>query len=188
LTSIESEQKCLSDQLDTPLCKARHPARIMHKFTTASPKSLVLTVLRDPQAGAPGLPSVSLYRYGGVRGERDGVKFAKRQRHDVDVHRGGGATKKLMPSRRHPSGWWGLRATSVSLVVVDVPASPSPCSLISPRKPHQRTLPYLLNEALNVPYSTFAGASVARLVRPALSALRDENLCIIRARKRIIGS
>jgi len=34
---------------------------------------------------------------------------------------------------------------------------------------------------LNVPYSTFAGASVARLVRSALSALRDENLCIIRA-------
>ena len=30
-------------------------------------------------------------------------------------------------------------------------------------------------------YSTLAWASVARLVRPALSALRDENLCIIRA-------
>ena len=151
-------------------------ARIMHNFSTASPKSLVLTVLRSV-----GLPSVSLHRYSGVRGERDGVKFAKRQRHDVDVHRGGGATKKLMPSRRHLSGWWGLRATSVSLVVADVPASPSPCSLISPRKPHQRTLPYLWNEALNVPYSTLAGVSVARLVRPALSALRDENLCIIRA-------
>ncbi len=64
-------------------------ARIMHKFSTASPKSLVLTVLRDPQAGAPGL--------------------------------------------------------------------------------------------LSVPYSTLAGASVTRLVRSALSALRDENLCIIRA-------
>jgi len=35
---------------------------------------------------------------------------------------------------------------------------------------------------LNVPYSTFAGASVARLVRSALSSLRDENLCIIRAK------
>ncbi len=34
---------------------------------------------------------------------------------------------------------------------------------------------------LSVPYSTLAGASVARLVRPVLSALRDENLCIIRA-------
>ncbi len=65
-------------------------ARIMHKFSTASLKSLVLTVLRDPQAGTPGL--------------------------------------------------------------------------------------------LSVPYSMLAGASVARLVRPALSALRDENLCIIRAR------
>ena len=128
-------------------------ARIMHNFSTASPKSLVLTVLRSV-----GLPSVSLHRYSGVRGERDGVKFAKRQRHDVDVHRGGGATKKLMPSRRHLSGWWGLRATSVSLVAADVPASPSPCSLISPRKPHQRTLPYLWNEALNVPYSTLAGS------------------------------
>ena len=148
----------------------------MHKFSTASPKTLVLTVLRSVV-----LPSVSLHRYGGVRGERDGVKFAKRQRHDVTVHRGGGATKKLMPSRRHPSGWWELWATSVSLVVVDVPASPSPCSLISPRKTHQRTLPYLWNEALNVPYSTLASASVARLASPALSALRDENLCIIRA-------
>ncbi len=34
---------------------------------------------------------------------------------------------------------------------------------------------------LNVPYSTFAGASVARLVRSALSSLRDKNLCINRA-------
>jgi hypothetical protein len=38
---------------------------------------------------------------------------------------------------------------------------------------------------LNVLKSTFAGASVVRLVRPALSALRDENLCIIRARVNI---
>jgi hypothetical protein len=36
---------------------------------------------------------------------------------------------------------------------------------------------------LNVPYSTFAGASVARLVRSSLSSLRDKNLCIIRAKK-----
>ncbi len=35
---------------------------------------------------------------------------------------------------------------------------------------------------LSVPYSTLAGASVTLLVRPALSALRDENLCIIRAK------
>ena len=34
---------------------------------------------------------------------------------------------------------------------------------------------------LNVPYSTFAGASVARLARSSLSSLRDKNLCIIRA-------
>ena len=40
---------------------------------------------------------------------------------------------------------------------------------------------------LNVPYSTFAGAdpqtgALARLVRSALSSLRDKNLCIVRAR------
>jgi hypothetical protein len=35
---------------------------------------------------------------------------------------------------------------------------------------------------LSVPYSTLAGVWVARLVNPALSALRDENLCIIRAK------
>ncbi len=35
---------------------------------------------------------------------------------------------------------------------------------------------------LNVPYSTFAGASVARLVKSAFSSLRDKNLCIIRAK------
>ena len=34
----------------------------------------------------------------------------------------------------------------------------------------------------SVGHSTFAGASVARLVRSALSSLRDKNLCIIRAR------
>ncbi len=48
--------------------------------------------------------SVSLHKYGNVCGERDGVEFAKRRRRDVTVHRGGGATKKSMPSRRHPSG------------------------------------------------------------------------------------
>jgi xanthine dehydrogenase iron-sulfur cluster and FAD-binding subunit A len=36
---------------------------------------------------------------------------------------------------------------------------------------------------LNVPYSTFAAASVAHLVRLAFSPLRDENLCIIPARE-----
>ncbi len=42
---------------------------------------------------------------------------------------------------------------------------------------------------LNVPDSTFAGAwgtrlRVTRLVRPALSSLRDKNLCITRATRR----
>ncbi len=36
---------------------------------------------------------------------------------------------------------------------------------------------------LNVLKSTFAGASVVSLVRSAPSSLRDENLCIIRAKK-----
>ncbi len=83
--------------------------------------------------------SASFHKYGDVCGQRDGVEFAKGRRRDVSVHHGGGATKKLMPSRRHPSGCWRLRVISVSLVVADVPASPSPRSLISPRKPHQQT-------------------------------------------------
>ena len=37
---------------------------------------------------------------------------------------------------------------------------------------------------LNVLYSTFAGTSVARLVRPALSPLPDKNLCINRAQEK----
>ncbi len=40
-------------------------------------------------------------------------------------------------------------ATPVSLVVVDVPASPSPCSLISPRQPHQQTAWYSWDETLD---------------------------------------
>ena len=49
------------------------------------------------------------------------------------------------------------------------------------------TLPALHSVGLlNVPYSTFAGASdpqagAPALVRAALSSLRDENLCIARA-------
>jgi len=39
---------------------------------------------------------------------------------------------------------------------------------------------------LNVLDSTFAGTSVARLVRPALSPLRDKNLCIIRAQEKAV--
>ncbi len=44
---------------------------------------------------------------------------------------------------------------SVSLVVADVPASPPPRSLISPRKPHQQTSSYFWNETLRLdPAST----------------------------------
>ena len=54
----------------------------------------------------------------------------------MPVHRRGGATKKATPSRRNPSGGWGLRVISASLVVDDVTTSPPPRSLTSPRKPH----------------------------------------------------
>ena len=111
-------------------------ARIMHKFSTASPQASVLTVLR-----LVGLPNVLLHRYGGVRGERDGVKFAKRQRHDVDVHRGGGATKKLMPSPPPPFGLMGVAGGPLCRSSASMSLHrPSPCSLISPRKTHQRNV------------------------------------------------
>ncbi len=48
--------------------------------------------------------SVSSQEYHDVCGKRDGVEFAKQRRRDVTVHRGGGATKKSKPSRRHPLG------------------------------------------------------------------------------------
>ncbi len=59
-----------------------NPAGIIQKFSTAAATPSVLTA-RPASAGAPGLLSASFHRYGGVRGERDGVKFAKRQRRDV---------------------------------------------------------------------------------------------------------
>ena len=40
---------------------------------------------------------------------------------------------------------------------------------------------------LNVPYSTFAGASIARLARSSLSSLRYKNLCIVQAWDRLRG-
>ncbi len=39
------------------------------------------------------------------------------------------------PSRPNPSGGWGLRAISLSLVVVDVPAAPTPLFATSPATP-----------------------------------------------------
>ena len=54
--------------------------------------------------------------------------------------------------------------------------------------PKSSALPALHSVGLlNLPYSTFAGASdpqagAPALARSALSSLRDENLCIIRAR------
>ncbi len=40
-------------------------AGIMHKFSTAATKSSALTVLRDPQAGTPGLLNVPTVRLRG---------------------------------------------------------------------------------------------------------------------------
>jgi len=57
-------------------------------------------------------------------------------------HRRGAPTQQMLPRRRNPKGAWGLRAISALLVVNDVPASPPPRALISPRKPHARGLLY----------------------------------------------
>ncbi len=70
----------------------------------------------------------------------------------MSVHRGGGATKKIDAVPLPPLGLMGvLRATSVSFVVADVPASPPPRSLISPRKTHQQMSWYSWDETLNLP-------------------------------------
>ncbi|MCH8017744.1 MAG: hypothetical protein IH917_14100 [Acidobacteria bacterium] len=42
------------------------------------------------------------------------------------------------PSRPNPSGGWGLRAISLSLVVADVPALPPPLFVTSSRNPIRR--------------------------------------------------
>ena len=52
-------------------------------------KSILQYALQPVQMKGIRMLSVSFHKYGDVCGERDGVEFA---------------TKKLMPSRRHPSG------------------------------------------------------------------------------------
>ena len=108
---------------------------VSHRFVGDKDSSLCKQVFYASKAqGEPMvLGSVSSHEYHDVCGERDGVEFA---------------TKKSMPSRRHPSGRWGLRAISASLVVADVPASPPPRSLISPPKPHQQMSWYSWDETL----------------------------------------
>ncbi len=59
----------------------------MHKLSTAVPQSSSVRCAPTarPASGYP-LPwanSASFHRYGGVRGERDGVELAKRRRRDV---------------------------------------------------------------------------------------------------------
>jgi len=58
---------------------------------------------------------------------------------DAGAHRRGAATKQTGPPRRHPQGGRGSRAISASLVVNDVPTSPPPHSLTSPREPRPHT-------------------------------------------------
>ncbi len=117
----------------------------MHEFSTAVPQSSALTALCFL-----GLASASFHRYGGVRGERDGVEFAKRRRRDVWCigEEEGQRTRCRPAATLRADGGCGrplCRSSSPMFLT-----SPSPCSLISPRKTHQRTSAYLSSEALNV--------------------------------------
>ncbi len=86
--------------------------------------------------------STHFNKYGDVCWERDGAQIEARRRVDAGTS-ARRSNKKMGPSRPNLSGGWGLRAISLSLVVVDVPASPPPLFATSPRKPHPQTLPYL---------------------------------------------
>ncbi len=86
--------------------------------------------------------STHFHKYGDVCWERDGAQIEARRRVDAGTS-ARRSNKKMGPSRPNPSGGGGLRAISLSLVVVDVPASPPPLFATSPRKPHPQTLPYL---------------------------------------------
>ena len=133
----------------------------MHKLSTTVPQSSTLTA--RPEAGTPflGLTSASFHRYGGVRGERDGVEFAKRRRRDVwCIAEEEGQRNRCRPATtlRADGGCGRPLCRSSSPMSL---TSPSPCSLISPRKTHQRTSPYLSSEALNVLHEYACGARPA---------------------------
>ncbi len=102
--------------------------------------------IQERQANFWWLPTAFLsthfHKYGDVCWERDGAQIEARRRVDVGTS-ARRSNKKMGPSRPNPSGGWGLRAISLSLVVVDVPASTPPLFATSPRKPHPQTLPYL---------------------------------------------
>jgi len=72
------------------------------------------------------------------------------------------------PSRPNPSGGWGMRAISLSLVVADVPASPPPLFATSPRNPIRKRY-HIYEREYSVPRSintmTFA-EKVGRLYSP----------------------
>ena len=69
--------------------------------------------------------STHFHKYGDVCWERDGAQIEARRRVDAGTS-ARRSNKKMGPSRPNPSGGWGLRAISLSLVVVDVPASTPP--------------------------------------------------------------
>ncbi len=114
---------------------------------------------RDKPKHTPGLDrigndinssfSTHFHKYGDVCWERDGAQIEARRRVDAGTS-ARRSNKKMGPSRPNPSGGGGLRAISLSLVVVDVPASTPPLFATSPRKPHPQTLPYLLKGVLRV--------------------------------------
>ncbi len=148
----------------------------MHKLSTAVAQSSTPTALCFL-----GLLSASFHRYGGVRGERDGVEFAKRRRRDVwCIAEEEGQRSGCRPAAtlRADGGCGRSLCRSSSPMSL---TSPSPCSLISPRKTHQRTSSYLSSEALNVLHEYACGALPRTPCHRGAAALRHKNLCIIRA-------
>ena len=127
----------------------------------------IKTILRNVAPGGPGHPravratqlgrmisllqsriyalsglSTHFHKYGDVCWERDGAQIEARRRVDAGTS-ARRSNKKMGPSRPNHSGGWRLRAISLSLVVVDVPASTPPLFATSPRKPYPQTLLYL---------------------------------------------
>jgi len=90
--------------------------------------------LQGSAGGCPGRPSSSFsapfdprrspgthfHKYDNVCWARDGAQIQARRRVDVETS-ARRSNKELGPSRPNPSGGWGLRAISLSLVVVDIP-------------------------------------------------------------------
>ena len=142
----------------------RHPlVGFMHKLSTAVPQSSTLTA-RPASAGALDPPSgcpldSSAYCTSTPAGIRPGSGCPRTWRNALIAAPAALRYENLciIPARLiGVAGDLGAPACG-SLVVADVPASPSPRSLISPRKPHQQTSSYLRNETLSIQgYRMFA--------------------------------